>query len=292
MYLLRKILCIAIPFTGFIAVQAQPDAMLSRQQTISEPDSDCNTQFFRRCEKVESLSKIMLLTKTQRSVSLASFMASIYSHSGEFKNMPRTEKLPELQDYGIIDLDGDGKKELVISNFTGGAHCCDEFYFFRNIGPNKYQYVAKTFGGDVCVNEKNEFSYSFYEQFGYFFTCYACTYGDTTDEAPIGTHSILLRYSKGRLTIVPGDQELRSTINDNLGKLGEQPYEKLQDATSQDNGLRKEFAMNLAVFFHSFGRNMVETQKLFNKYYKFPDAKKVWSAFVKQLQWMHKDNDF
>ncbi len=90
----------------------------------------------------------------------------------------------------------------------------------------------------------------------------------------------------------PVDRELRSQINDNLGKLGEQPYEKLEDEIAQDNGLRKEFAMNLAVFYYSFGKNIIETQKLFNKYYKFPDAKKVWTAFLKQLQHMKKDNDF
>ncbi|MBL0131551.1 MAG: hypothetical protein IPP43_10835 [Chitinophagaceae bacterium] len=177
-------------------------------------------------------------------------------------------------------------------NYTGGAHCCDEFYFFKNIGPDKYQYVAKTFAGDVCVSDSNEFSYSFYQQLGYFFTCFACAYVDTSDGAPVEVRGIILKYLKGKLTVVPGDQELRSIINDNLGKLGEQPYEKPDTAFGQDNGLRKEFAMNLAVFHFSFGRNILETQKLFNKYYKFPDAKKVWAEFVKQLQYIRKESDF
>jgi hypothetical protein len=101
-----------------------------------------------------------------------------------------------------------------------------------------------------------------------------------------------MKYNKGKMIIASGDKELRSAIMDNLGKLGELPYEKLENDIAQDNGQRKEFAINLAVFYYSFGRNILETQRLFNKYYKYPDAKKVWAAFVKQLQYMKKDNDF
>ncbi len=82
------------------------------------------------------------------------------------------------------------------------------------------------------------------------------------------------------------------TINDNLGKLGELPFGKLDDELAMDEGFRKEVAMNLAVFYYSFGKNMAETQKLFNKYYKYPDAKKVWTAFSKSLLYIKKDNDF
>jgi len=81
-------------------------------------------------------------------------------------------------------------------------------------------------------------------------------------------------------------------INDNLGKLGELPFGKLDDELAMDDGLRKEVAMNLAVFYYSFGRNLSETQKLFDKYYRYPDAKKVWAAFTKSLLYIRKDNDF
>ena len=94
------------------------------------------------------------------------------------------------------------------------------------------------------------------------------------------------------MVVAAGDAELRSKLNDNLAKMGEQPYEELKEAIDQDNGLRKEFAMNLAVYHYSFGRNLVVTQKLFNKYYKFPDAKKVWAEFVKHLQYIRKESDF
>lgn len=289
---MRKLFLLIFFLFSFSLVNAQQDSVLSQPKSQVDAGFDCTKKFIQRLEKPAAPSKIFIVTKSLKTVKLPAFMATIYSHSGEFINAPSTVELPKLQDYGLIDLDKDGKKELVVMNYTGGAHCCDEFYFFKNMGPDKYQYVAKTFAGDVCVSDSNEFSYSFYQQLGYFFTCFACAYVDTSDGAPVEVRGIILKYQKGKLTVVPGDQELRSIINDNLGKLGEQPYEKPDTAFGQDNGLRKEFAMNLAVFHFSFGRNMLETQKLFNKYYKFPDAKKVWAEFVKQLQYIRKESDF
>src|SRR5260221_1291860 len=99
--------------------------------------------------------------------------------------------------YGLVDLDNDRKKELIISDFTGGAHCCDEFFIFKNIAPNKYQYVARTFAGNVCVTNKNEFLYDFYELVGYFFTCYAFAYEDTTDTTPAQLYNIGFKYNCG-----------------------------------------------------------------------------------------------
>ena len=77
-----------------------------------------------------------------------------------------------------------------------------------------------------------------------------------------------------------------------LARLSEQAYEKLDDDISFDNGLRKEFAINLAVYYYSFGRNMPATQALFNKYYKFPDAKKVWASFTETIKYIRQENKF
>jgi hypothetical protein len=51
-------------------------------------------------------------------------------------------------------------------------------------------------------------------------------------------------------------------------------------------------AINLAVFYYTFGKNITGTHKLFNKYYKYPNAKKVWAAFTKSLLNIKKDSDF
>ena len=290
MKLNRNLLTFISFFAVLPSVQAQEDVLYQKDSVIGN-GFECTEGIFRRSEKISSPAKISVVTKNQKTVKLSVFLLSIRSGNGAFINPPSTIEILKLQDYGLVDLDRDGKKELLVSNNTGGAHCCDEFYFFKNIGPNKYQYAAKTFAGDVCVSDSNEFVYSFNQQLGYFFTCFACNYLDSSDGAPVEVRGITFRYNKGKLTPVPGDQELRSIINDNLGKLGEQPYKKLESATAQDEGLRKEFAMNLAVFYYSFGKNITETQKLFAKYYKFPDAANVWAEFRKQLQSISKQND-
>lgn len=282
MQVIQKIFSGLVLLFSFSVLPAQTDSVMYQRDSVVALDSDPTVLFFQQNEKVASPATIRLVTKTNKIVKLSSFLDSIGIYAGHV----------------LADLDKDGKKELLISNYTGGAHCCDEIYIFKNIAPNRYQHVVKFYAGYTTINRDNEFAYNFSEHFGYFFTCYACAYTDTTDEAPIELHSIWVKYNKGKVTVVPGDKELRSSIIDNLGKLGEKPYEKLstgpggEDNIAQDNGLRKEFAINLAVFYYSFGRNMPETQKLFNKYYKFPDAKKVWAAFVKQLQYIRKDNDF
>lgn len=275
MQAIQKIVSGFVLLFSFSVLPAQEDPVkLQKDGTI--PESDPTVLFFRKNEKAASPDAVKLVTRANKMVSLSAFL----KNTGVFA------------DHVLADLDKDGKKELLVSNYTGGAHCCDEIYIFKNIAPNRYQHVVKFFAGYTSITSNNEFVYNFHEHFGYFFTCYACTYSDTTDAAPVDLHNILLKYNKGKVTIVPGDKELRSTLNDNLGKLGEQPYEKLENEMSQDNGLRKAFAINLAVFYYSYGRNILETQKLFTKYYKYPDAKKVWAAFAKQLQSIRKDNDF
>ena len=257
-------------------VQAQEDSVLYQRDSVIESE-DPTTHFFQTGEKIGNPAKTIVITKSKKTVSLALLLKA--------KEMTYPE-------HTLADLDNDGKKELVISNFTGGAHCCDEIYIYKSIAPDKFQYAAKMFGGHTIVTPKREFEFSFDESFGYFFTCYACGYADTSDAAPIPLRSITLRYNKGKIAIVPGDKELRNTINDNLGKLGELPFGKLDDELAMDDGFRKEVAMNLAVFYYSFGRNMPETQKLFKKYYRYPDATKVWTAFTKSLLYIKKDNDF
>ena len=260
----------------FSSVNAQEDTTVrfARDSAII-PETDATTLFFQTNERIANPDKIILITKAKRTISLA--------------NLLKDQDM-NYADHTLSDLDNDGQKELLISNFTGGAHCCDEIYIYKKIAANKYQYAAKLFAGNTVISTEKDFTYNFNEQLGYFFTCFACSYSDTSDEAPVDVNSIKLKYSKGKMLIVPGDKELKSMINDNLAKLGEQPYEKLEDDLAQDNGLRKAVALNLIVYYYSFGKNLPETQKLFNKYYKHPDSKKVWAAFLKQLQYIPKES--
>jgi hypothetical protein len=246
--------------------------------SILDSATGCTSAFFKRAEKPASLDKIVLVNKAGKALKMPAYLEK--------------EGIGGFGEYGLADLDYDGKMELVISNFTNGAHCCDEFYFFRNMGNNRYQLAARTSAGNICINERDDFIYDFYEQLGYFFTCYACSYTDTTDAAPLPVQHIKIRYIKGKLNVLPGDKELKAEILDNLEKLAEQPFVKLAETSDQDNGLRKEFALNLMVYYYSFGKNLAETKKLFDKYYKFPDAKLVWTEFNKTLQGIKSRNNF
>jgi hypothetical protein len=271
----RIILTTLIGFASFIHARAQDE------KQVIDPGGDCIDKFFSRTRKLPAPEKVMLIQKNGKTIGLQDFLKS-----------QSVSELGIEARYGLLDLDRDGRKEMIIYDYTGGAHCCDEIYVFANSSLNQYRYMAKMFAGDVCINDSNQFVYSFHQEFGYFFTCFACYYEDSTDAGPIPMDHITLRYSKGKLLVVPPDKELRSKINDNLGKLGEEPYVKLADEADQDNGLRKAFAMNLAVAYFSFGKNLPATKALFNKYYKHPDAGKVWTAFVKQLQRLAMDNSF
>lgn len=275
--------------TGFIVQAQETDSVLYQRDSVVELNLDPTVFFFQNGEKASDPGKIVVITKTGKALTLANLLKSIDLNTGKWVGSAVTN---ELVDYTFADLDNDKKKELVVSNFTGGAHCCDEIYIYKNIALNKYQHVVKMVGGHTVITKQRKFEFSFDESFGYFFTCFACGYTDTSDGAPLPLRSILLQYNKGKMSIVPGDKELRNTINDNLGKLGELPFGKLDDELAMDEGFRKEVAMNLAVFYYSFGKNITETQKLFSKYYKYPDAKKVWTAFTKSLLYIKKDNDF
>lgn len=272
-----------IVLSSFVAMSslpcyAQNDTLYQRDSVIEVAEQDCTGDIFLNSERIADPAKVFVIAKNRRTYSLTSFMEANRMSKGGFT------------EYGLLDLDVDGKKELLLSNFTGGAHCCDEIYIFKNTGPSRYQYVAKTYAGHICL-QGNTLGFSFYEHFGYFFTCYACGFPDTSDTAPLPVTGIRLQYRHGKLQVIPGDTELRSLIRDNLSKLSEQPYE-VMDEISQDNGLRKEFALNLAVFYYSFGRNITETRNMFNQYYKYPDARKVWAEFYKGLLNVGKTNDF
>ncbi|MBS1620488.1 MAG: hypothetical protein JST10_05785 [Bacteroidetes bacterium] len=286
---MKPLFIFLVPICFLLSVPASAKYLFQQQDSDTSIEYvECYEKFFSTCDSVQSPAKTLLVLKNKKTISLKNFYKNVgsdylFGSGGIFGNDGYK---------GLADLDRDGKKELIIYNYTGGAHCCDEFYVFKNVGANKYQYAAKTFAGDVCINDKNEFIYDFYQQFGYFFTCFACEYQDSSETAPQPVSAILLRYNKGKLEVIPGDQELKNTITDNLAKLKEKPYQKLQSESDQDDGMRKAFALNLAVYYYSFGRNLIQVKSLFDKYYKFPDSKKVWELFVETLNGVRESNDF
>lgn len=276
-YISRFITSIIFMFVlSSLSAQVTDDEVLHQRESVIDDKPDYTTLFFQNEEKAGNPAKLQVITRQGKTTTLQALLKSF----GNFG------------DHVLADMDGDNKKELVLYNYTGGAHCCDEIYIYRQITPFRYQYTGKLFAGSTQIREDRSMRFDLYESFGYFFTCYACSIPETEDEASLNLSGISVRYRNGKLHIVPGDKELRSAILDNLGKMSEMDYSPITDKTLQDDGQRKAFVLNLAVFYFSFGKNMVETQKLFNRFYKHPDARQIWQAFVRHLQTIRKNNSF
>ncbi len=247
----------------------------------TDSTADCFDAFFTSSTPIKNKSSVKLLVEKGKTTTLAVFTKA----DGETKPMA-----------GLKDLDGDGVKELIVWDYTGGAHCCDEFYFFKSSGANQYSYVAKLYAGNTCVDAQNNFVYNLHESFGYFFTCFAC--GLTSDEDGKQTKGLTviddinLHYKAGKLLIQSGDAALKSTIKKNLVYIKNLGWDGGVPDDEFDDGRRKELALNLAAYYFLFGKNLVETKSLFTTYYPFKDAAKVWTQFMQNLNNVKKNNDF
>jgi hypothetical protein len=195
---------------------------------------------------------------------------------------------------GLKDLDSDGKAELVIYNFTGGAHCCDEWYFFKNIGSNRYAPAAKLFAGNTCVSG-NTFLFDFAEPFGYFYTCYACGLEEKKNrrgEQYERIANIALSYKEGKLQVSPGDAALKEKLLRNLRYIRSLGWDGGAKGDEFDDGRRKALAQTLAVYYFSFGKKLSETKKLFQSHYPFKDGAALWQEFGILLQNVQNQNSF
>lgn len=247
---------------------AQEDSVMYAKDSVIALPADPTISYFQSGEKLADPGKVIVVTAAKKTMTLASLLSNSKLTSAE---------------HVVADLDDDGKKELLVLNFTdGSAGWEDEIWVYRQTGPNKFQYTAKLLGGLTVLTPEEDFVFSLKGPFEKFFTCLPCNFKDTSDAAPIPLREISVRYNKGKWLLPKGDQELRSIIQHNLGKLGENI--PAVDPNGHDDGTRKEIAFNLAVFYYSFGKNLTATKALFTKYYKASDALKVWLAFSKKLQ--------
>jgi hypothetical protein len=252
-----------------------PGTLLFSQETLS----DCYETFFKSATKIKNTTAVRLLVN-KKEQTLASYLK---------RNVSGLE-----QHIGLKDLDGDGKAELVIYNFTGGAHCCDEWYFFKNNGANKYELTAKLFAGNTCVTA-NTFLYDFAELFGYFYTCYACELEEKKKikgEAYERIANISLKYKDGKLQIEPGDAVLKEKLLRNLRYIKALGWDGGAKGDEFDDGRRKALAQTLAVYYFAFGKNLNDTKTVFNTYYPFKDAAAIWKDFSTNLANLQRQNSF
>lgn len=254
---------------------------LEAVQVLAQATSlpDCYETFFNSAIKIKNANGIKLqLNKREQSV--ATYIK---------QNVSGLEQRTALQ-----DLDGDGKAELVIYNFTGGAHCCDEFYFFKLVGANKYAPAGKLFAGNTCITG-NTFLFDFAEPFGYFYTCYACELEEKKNRSGDGYErlaTISLKYKGGKLLANEGDRELKEKLLRNLRYIKSLVWDGGIKPGEFDDGRRKALAQSLAVYYFSFGKNASELKKVFTAYYPFKDASVVWKEFSELLTNMQSQNSF
>ncbi len=259
------------------------DSIQDKKQPEKEADEvdttnyeSCYEDFFKGLPRFNDSASAYLILGNGKRKSLTQF----------FKD----EFMSPVSQYGIKDLDADGVKELIIFNYTGGPHCCDDYYIFRQKNEREFELKAHIMGGQACIDTAtNIIGYSFSELLGYFFSCYACGFADST-----GTFKTLreihLKYSNARLQVITYDSILENQNPANLEVLQKHGYEKVEDM--MDSGWRKEFAMNFAVWHYNHGKNWRQTKKLFQTYYTFQDAPKFWKEFYRTMMDAGKDNSF
>ena len=259
----------------FLALVCFCHTFLPAQETLT----DCYETFFKSAAKIKNPAAVRLLVN-KKEQTLAAYLK---------QNVSGLE-----QRLGLKDLDGDGKAELVIYNFTGGAHCCDEWYFFKTAGANNFELAAKLFAGNTCVTA-NTFLFDFAEPFGYFYTCYACELEEKKKGKSIAYEriaNISLKYKDGKLQIEPGDATLKEKLLRNLRYIKSLGWDGGAKGDEFDDGRRKALAQTLAVYYFAFGKNLNDTRTVFNTYYPFRDAATVWKDFAIGLANVQKQNSF
>lgn len=231
-----------------------------------EGSADCYSLFF-NTSRIDS-NNVIIISNEGKQLTLPEFI-----EAEEFEK--------EYTSIAFKDLDKDSTEELWIRNFTMGAHCCDEWYVFLKQADGKFKYATKLKAGNTCVKD-SIFTFTFDEPFGYFMSCYACGFDDSA-RGFVMMREISLRFNKGAFEVIPyspGDEE---QLMKNLEILKQEGVVKI-DEDGIDNGVRKEFAMNFAVYYFNHGRDLDATKKLFDQYYVFKDARKVWKEIASYLK--------
>jgi hypothetical protein len=244
------------------------------QEDVGFPD-DCIKPFFDGLEKMPDSNRAILVMKNGREMAWMNFL--------------KNELMTEHANWGLSNFDNDTIPELLVHNYTGGAHCCEELYVFEKSG-RKYKLKAKLFGGFQCIDASSKIvSFSFNETLGYFYSCYACGYQDSSAGfRPI--REIDLKYTDGKFAVVPYNADVDKQVIKNLEILKEHGFEDI-DQGLMDSGWRKEFALNLAVWHYNHGKNWTETKKLFDTYYPFKDATKIYKEFYRIIKDAEKESD-
>lgn len=241
---------------------------LPSSENASDPldQRNCFAWFFKEAPVVEDSNSLFVALPGFPRISL--------------KQMIRDELFNNVR-VVLQDLDSNGSNELVIYNYSGGAHCCDEFFVLAPDATGTYSIQTKLFGGNTCISRNYEFSYNLYEGLGYFYACYACIYTDSAKGLMLPP-PIQYRYESGRFLLSGDTAATAAAALKNLNLLRKVPIKQLQN--NEDGGLRKMIAINLATLHFLRNSNWDATRALFDRFYvNKNDANEVWQQFRKTL---------
>ena len=159
------IICIAVLF--FLIYKSNEQKPIEQSQL---PISDTMTTVLQTAFADSSSNNffktndILLILNDSSQVKLSDFPSTDY-----------LSKHKDWREFSFTDIDNDDIPELTVNFFTGGAHCCFEFYLFKQISKNTFRQIFTFEGGEGALTiDGSEIRINFYEQIGYFFTCYAC----------------------------------------------------------------------------------------------------------------------
>lgn len=184
------------------------------------------------------------------------------------------------------DIDGDGNKEIVISSYTGGAHCCDVTNILARTADKEMKEVLSFMGGTYI--SKDTIRLSFFEALGYFHTCYACNveYPGSSIEPVAG-----LRFANGKFTFLPSMEEDNNTILKSLQFLQSKgvPDKGAEEEDGFDDGTRKAYAFNIVAYYYNNARDLTKTKQLFYQYYTHKDKEAIWKDLAKYIAGFDED---
>jgi hypothetical protein len=176
----------------------------------------------------------------------------------------------------LIDLDGDGSKELIVQHFSDGAHRSYIFNLFKSIDESNFEEILSR--ENVLVKEDSILRIWLYGELGLYRSCYGCyvktpQYLDAT---------IDLIYNKGEL-ILTRNEELNRLIIENLEFLKNRGIPDINNFES-DDATRKSYLLHLVTYHFNNHCEMSDTKRLFDEYYDHIDHSKTWTEIESILR--------
>jgi hypothetical protein len=145
----------------------------------------------------------------------ANFCSNLTVTSSDNKEVHKEECIERVSSIKADDLDSDGKKEILIETYTGGAHCCTSLYIAR-IQDKKFSYLDTIYWGsctytveDLNKDGKKEII-GRNDMFAYFFTNFSMS------RFPLQIYNL----RKNKLKLV--NKDFTSTIYKSINDLKEE----------------------------------------------------------------------